>query len=88
MRTTLTLEDDLAGRLHERARQLGISFKEMVNRAIRAGLGPDSLEDAKPPITRPHSFGFRSDIDLDRMNELADDLENEAILASMSSGRS
>jgi hypothetical protein len=31
----------------------------------------------------PHSFGFRSDIDLDRLNQLADDLETEAFAASL-----
>lgn len=76
MRTTLTLEDDLASILKTRARQLGISFKEMVNRALRAGLG----NEAKPyrgdvPKTIPHSFGFRPGIDLDKLNQLADELE-------------
>ncbi len=37
MRTTLTLDDDLAGLLKQRARELGIPFKEAVNRTIRAG---------------------------------------------------
>jgi hypothetical protein len=37
VRTTLTLDDDLAGLLKRRARELGIPFREMVNRAIRAG---------------------------------------------------
>jgi hypothetical protein len=39
LRTTLTLDDNLARLLTRRARELGISFKEAVNRTIRAGLG-------------------------------------------------
>jgi len=83
MRTTLTLDDDLAGLLKRRARELGVPFKEAVNRAIRAGLG----EAARPrrgaaPRTIPHSFGFRPGIDLDRLNQLADELESEAFVAS------
>jgi hypothetical protein len=39
MRTTLTLDDDLAGLLKQRAQELGVRFKEAVNRAIRTGLG-------------------------------------------------
>jgi hypothetical protein len=39
MRTTLTLDDDLAGLLKQRAQELGAPFKEAVNRTIRAGLG-------------------------------------------------
>jgi hypothetical protein len=84
VRTTLTLDDDLAGLLRKRARELGIPFKEAVNRAIRSGLG----EAAKPrrgpaPKTLPHSFGFRPGIDLDKLNQLADELEAESFAASL-----
>jgi hypothetical protein len=82
MRTTLTIDDDLAG-LKRRARDLGLPFKEVVNRAIRAGLG----EQARPrrgavPKTIPHSFGLRPGIDPDKLNQLADDLEAEAYAAA------
>jgi len=83
MRTTLTIDDDLAGLLKRRARELGVPFKEAVNRAIRSGLG----EAARPrrgaaPETIPHSFGFRPGIDLDKLNQLADELESGAFVAS------
>ncbi len=83
MRTTLTIDDDLAGILKRRARELGIPFKEAVNRTIRAGLG----EVAKPrrgaaPKTAPHSFGFKPGIDLDKLGQLADELEAEAFAAA------
>ena len=79
MRTTLTIDDDLAGLLKRRARELGLPLKEVVNRTLRAGLG----EQAKPrrhtaPKTIPHAFGFRPGIDLDKLNQLADELESEA----------
>ncbi len=84
MRTTLTLEDDLAALLKTRARQLGISFKEMVNRAVRAGLGPGMEPPAgEVPRTIPHSFGFRPGIDLDKLNQLADELEAEEMAAAL-----
>ena len=38
MRSTLTIEDDLAGLLKQRSKELGKSFKEVVNQAIRKGL--------------------------------------------------
>ena len=67
MRTTLAIDDDLAGLLKRRSRELGPPFKEVINRTLRAGLG----EQAKPrqhtaPKTIPHSFGFRPGIDLDK----------------------
>jgi hypothetical protein len=38
MRTTLSLDDDLAAILNRKARHSGRSFKEVVNAAIRLGL--------------------------------------------------
>jgi hypothetical protein len=65
---------DLAGLLKRRARELGLPFKEVVNRTIRAGLG----EQARPrggavPKAIPHSFGLRPGIDPDKLNQLADE---------------
>lgn len=87
MRTTLTIDDDLAGLLKQRAREMGVPFKEVVNRTIRAGLG----EAARPhrrmaPKTVPHSFGFKPGMDLDKLGQLADEFEAEALAAS--TGRS
>lgn len=81
MRTTLTLDDDLAGLLKDRARELGIPFKEAVNRTIRVGLGQAAAVRQGPaPHTMPHSFGFRPGIDLDKLGQLADELEAEAFV--------
>jgi hypothetical protein len=84
MRTTLTLEDDLAGLLKRRAQDLGISFKEAVNRAIRAGLSAAASGRRAPaPKTIPHSFGFMPGVDLDKLGQLADELEAEAVAEKM-----
>ncbi len=75
MRTTLTLDDELAGLLKTRSRQLGISFNEMVIRALRSGLGTEIKPPGhKVPKTIPHSFGFQPGIDLDKLNQLGDEL--------------
>jgi hypothetical protein len=87
MRTTLTIDDDLAGLLKQRAREMGIPFKEAVNRTIRAGLGEAARAGRRAAVkTIPHSFGFRPGIDLDKLGQLADELEAEAFAAS--AGRS
>jgi hypothetical protein len=79
MRTTLTLDDDLAGLLKQRARELDIPFREAVNRTIRAGLGETSVTRRHPaPKTMSHSFGFMPGIDLDKLGQLTDELEAEA----------
>ena len=85
MRTTLTIDDDLAGLLQERARETGTSFKETVNRAIRAGLGQAAQGRREAaPKTVPHSFGFRPGVDVDKLGQLADELEAEAFAAAAS----
>ena len=48
MRTTLTIDDDVAVRL-ERLRRDGRTLKDVVNEALRAGL--DTLEQS-PPVRR------------------------------------
>jgi hypothetical protein len=60
VRTTLTLDDDVAVRLEELREKSGGSFKEAVNRALRAGL--DELQRSparkkRPFRTRPVSGG-------------------------------
>lgn len=42
MRTTLTLDDDVASRLSQSAESSKLPFKQVVNQALRAGL--DALE--------------------------------------------
>ena len=77
MRTTLTLEDDLAARLKERARRKGLSFKQVVNDAIRRGLTqPDRLRETRPAY-RVTTFesAFQPGVDPLRLNQLVDDLE-------------
>lgn len=89
MRTTLTLDDDVAGLLKERARRLGVPFKDVVNRVLREGLGNDVRRSRKPPPrTIPHSFGFRPGIDLDKLNQLVDELEAEAFAEAQARRRS
>ena len=81
MRTTLTLEDDLAAVLKERASGSGRSFQEVVNQTIRQGLGQRVAGHVDPPRTRRHHFGFRPGIGLDKLNHLVDELEAEAFVA-------
>jgi hypothetical protein len=79
MRMTLALDDDLAALLKQRARELGIPFKEAVNRTIRIGLGEATATGSHPAVkTISHSFGFRPGIDHDKLGQLADELEAEA----------
>lgn len=74
MRTTVTLEPDVAARLKERAREQGLSFKEVLDRTLRDGLG--GVTERTPFVQRTASLGLRPGIDLDRAGRLADELED------------
>jgi hypothetical protein len=82
MRTTLTLEDDVARRLTERTRLTGASFKQVVNETLRAGLeGAEKPAPALPAFqVIPKAAGFRPGVDVRRLNQLNDELEAEALL--------
>jgi len=75
MRTTLTLDDDLAAALKEQAQRSGEPFKHVVNDTLRRGLSPVSVAVEPDYEIRPHDSGFRLGIDPLRLNQLNDSLE-------------
>jgi hypothetical protein len=78
MRTTLTLDPDVAKRLEAELKRSGEGMKAVVNRALRVGLGmTDKPVKPDPFSVEPHRFGFLPGTDLDRLNQLADELEAE-----------
>jgi hypothetical protein len=78
MRTTLTLDPDVARQLEAELRHSDEGMKAIVNRALRIGLGmTDKPTRPEPFSVIPHRFGFRPGTDLDRMNQLVDELEVE-----------
>ena len=77
MRTTLTIEDDLARTLRERARLLDMPFKQVVNEALRRGLSPAVREEAAPYRVVPHQSGFAPGVDPLKLNQLNDQLQVE-----------
>jgi hypothetical protein len=78
MRTTLTLDPDVAERLELEMKRSREGLKAVVNRALRIGLGmTDKPVRPKPFKVEPHDFGFRAGVDLDRLNQLTDEIEAE-----------
>jgi len=74
MRTTLTLDDDLAERLMEEARETRQPFKVVVNDALRRGL-KDKTPAIAPFHYEGHQGGLQPGIDPRRLNELFWELE-------------
>lgn len=78
----MTIDPDLAAKLRGVARERGITFKEALNVALRAGLS------AKAGSTRPYRLkarrlGLRPGIDLDKALHLAAALEDEEIVRKL-----
>lgn len=81
MRTTLTLDDQLAKALKSVAHRSGKPFKQVVNETLRAGLGAaQSPARARPYRVKPASLGgVLPGIDLHKALHLADTLEDQEI---------
>lgn len=79
MRTTLTLDPDVASKAKKVAARLHKSFKEIVNAALRIGLE----EVLHPPAakryrTKPRPLGLRRGLSYDNVAELLAHAEGEA----------
>ena len=81
MRTTLTLDPDVARLLDEEAHRTRKPFKEVVNDAIRRGLAPRRSESSPPFRVKVHSAKLRAGLDRTGFNKLADELEDDAVLS-------
>ena len=65
MRTTLTLDDDVAAKLRAEARKSGRSFKETVNQVLRLGLHTGEKPASKSNGNNGHSTLRAREGDLD-----------------------
>jgi hypothetical protein len=77
MRTTLSLEPDVAELLKTRIEEQDLSLKFVVNQALRTGLAAMGHQSPTPFQVEPHAFGMKPGIDPDKLNQLVDDLEVE-----------
>ena len=84
MRTTVTLDPDVAGMLDVLMRERGLSFKEAVNSAIRAGLAPRA---PGPDFSFPTYAMGEPSVDLTYSGRLAADLEDQEIAHELGLGR-
>lgn len=80
MRTTLTLEDDIADSLKEQARLLNKPFKQIVNDTLRRGLSPAIEEDRSAYTVKPLPGGFRAGVDPYKLNQLNDELDTSEFI--------
>jgi hypothetical protein len=80
MRTTLTLDDDVAAKLKAESRRAGRPFREVVNETLRRGLASQSV------TSRRHQFKVEArdlgdltpGLSLDNVAELIEQVEGSA----------
>jgi hypothetical protein len=71
VRTTLTLDDDVAAKLKAEARKSGEPFKQVVNRVLRAALnGQKQLKSLPPFKIKPRKMGLRPGLSFDNIEQL------------------
>ena len=76
MRTTLTLDDDVAARVKKEAARSGKSFKETVNETLRRGLNaPREMRPRKRFKVRARPLGLRPGLNYDKTSELLEQLD-------------
>ena len=79
MRTTLTLDPDVAQELKKKIEFEHLTLKEAVNSTLRAGLRESKAKE--PALFKvepfPASFRLNPGIDPDKLNQFLDDLEVE-----------
>ncbi|MGO8854620.1 MAG: ribbon-helix-helix domain-containing protein [Steroidobacteraceae bacterium] len=77
MRTTLTLDDDVAARLQAEARRSGRPFKVVVNEHLRAALAQRKALKALPPFrVEPRNLGGPGPgLSYDNVGVLMDEVE-------------
>lgn len=86
MRTTVTLDPDVAAKLQQVTRERGISFKAALNDAVRAGIGGERRSDGRYRMpTAP--LGVRPGINLDKALTLAGEMEDAEILRKHELGK-
>lgn len=77
----MTLEPDVAAELKRVARERGVSFKRVLNDAVRAGLRPAGQPQAYELPT--FEMGLRPEVNLDKASALAAHLEDEELLRKL-----
>ena len=76
MRTTLTIDDDIAHKLKSVAARQQKSFKEVVNQALKKGLSTSSKQSSTQRIKlKTQSLTYHKGVDEVRIKDLLDEID-------------
>jgi hypothetical protein len=83
VRTTLTIEPDVAQLLKLRMARQKVTLKRAVNEALRMGLARTQSDKRVKFKVEPYPCRFKPGIDLNKLNQLVDELEVEEVRKSL-----
>jgi len=75
IRTTLTLEDDVAQRLEAEARRTGTSLKHVVNDLLRHALAARRRPESRAFVVKARTLGLRAGLSYDSVGDLVESVE-------------
>lgn len=75
MRTTLSLDDDVARLLAKEMRRTAISFKAAVNHFLRLGLMASKTSNRKSFVVVPRKLGLPPGLSYDNVEQLLESVE-------------
>lgn len=78
MRTTLSIDEDVAKLLRREMRRSGASLKAAVNHFLRLGLMVAGKPERKPFVVQPRPLGLPQGLSYDDVEELVEALEGPA----------
>jgi hypothetical protein len=83
MRTTLTLDPDVAKLVRDTIEHEHVSLKDAINEGLRKGLKP--TEPRRSLRVVPHPSSLQPGLDPRGFNQLADEFESASILSTIKS---
>ncbi len=84
MRTTVTLDPDTERLVRNIMRERGVSFKQALNDAIRAGLAPTKRNGARRFTQKTYALGAEQNFRWDKALAVADAIEDEELSRKLS----
>jgi hypothetical protein len=84
MRTTVTLDPDVERLIRNAMKERGVSFKEALNQAARAGLQPERRQRRRKFVQRSFHMGAEQYFRWDKALATAEAMEDEEITRKLS----
>lgn len=87
MRTTVTLDPDVAAKLKQVVRERGVTFKEALNSSVRRGLEGGGAKPRPYRLPPARDMRARPGVNLDKALQLAGELEDAETIRKMRMGK-